>query len=66
MSSDRRRRPERRDRLGHLLGPAESFEPHGQARGAELDGTTRVNAARSEFWIAREQAERALVQAGKG
>ena len=29
-----------------------SFDLHGQARGSELDGTTRVNAARSEFWIA--------------
>ena len=34
-----------------------SFALHGQARGAELDGTTRVNAARSEFWVARGQAE---------
>jgi len=34
-----------------------SFDLHGQARGAELDGTTRVNAARSEFWITREQVD---------
>ena len=43
-----------------------SFDLHGQARGSELDGTTRVNAARSEFWIAREQAESLSFRPAKG
>ncbi len=43
-----------------------SFDLHGQARGAELDGTTRVNAARSEFWIAREQVEALSFSPAKG
>lgn len=43
-----------------------SFDLHGQARGAELDGTTRVNAARSEFWIARQQAEALSFRPARG
>jgi hypothetical protein len=43
-----------------------SFDLHGQARGAELDGTTRVNAARSEFWVARDQAEALPFRPAKG
>lgn len=43
-----------------------SFDLHGQARGAELDGTTRVNAARSEFWVAREHAEALPFRPAKG
>jgi len=43
-----------------------SFDLHGQARGAELDGTTRVNAARSEFWIARQQVEALSFRPAKG
>ena len=43
-----------------------SFDLHGQARGAELDGTTRVNAARSEFWIAGDQAEALSFRPAKG
>ena len=43
-----------------------SFGLHGQARGAELDGTTRVNAARSEFWVARDQAEALPFRPAKG
>ena len=43
-----------------------SFDLHGQARGAELDGTTRVNAVRSEFWITREQAEALPFRPAKG
>ncbi|MCB1498598.1 MAG: hypothetical protein KDK07_02215 [Bauldia sp.] len=43
-----------------------SFDLHGQARGSELDGTTRVNAARSEFWIAREQADALPFRPAKG
>jgi len=43
-----------------------SFDLHGQARGAELDGTTRVNAARSEFWIARQQVETLSLRPAKG
>ena len=43
-----------------------SFDLHGQARGSELDGTTRVNAARSEFWIARNQAEALPFRPAKG
>ncbi len=43
-----------------------SFDLHGQARGSELDGTTRVNAARSEFWITREQADALPFRPAKG
>lgn len=43
-----------------------SFDLHGQARGAELDGTTRVNAARSEFWIARQQVGALSFRPAKG
>ena len=42
------------------------FDLHGQARGAELDGTTRANAARSEFWVAREQVEALSFRPAKG
>ena len=43
-----------------------NFDLRGQARGAELDGTTRVNAARSEFWISHEQAEALSFRPAKG
>ena len=43
-----------------------SFDLHGQARGAELDGATRVNAAQSEFWIVRDQAEALSFRPAKG
>lgn len=43
-----------------------SFDLHGQARGAELDGTTRVNAAGSEFWVARDQAKALPFSPAKG
>jgi len=43
-----------------------SFDLRGQARGAELDGTTRVNAVRSEFWIARDQSEVLPFRPAKG
>jgi hypothetical protein len=43
-----------------------NFDLHGQARGAELDGATRINAARSEFWVARQQAEALPFRPAKG
>lgn len=59
------------DRIGAIVwgvfsARPTSFDLHGQARGSELDGTTRVNAARSEFWIAREQAESLSFRSAKG